>query len=125
MPIVEKFSTFDREFVFDYTAVDGKSVGDIVEAVYMLALEKEDGDSLYLLKRRTVAGVSVVDASKVWTINILDSDQDKIIIDQPYREIFGIKYTGDTKFRTYPLMDANGTQDSVITFTKPWFEITS
>jgi hypothetical protein len=125
MPTIEKYQTVNREFVFDYEAVDGKILADIVEAVYMLTIEREDADDAYMLKRRTVAGVSVNDASKVWTVNIIDSDYDNIVEGKSYKEIFGIKYTGDTRFRTYPLMDANGTQQSELTIKKPWFQITS
>lgn len=123
--LVQKYIPFTREFVYDYAAIDGKAVGDIEEVLYSWQIQKGDVDDAYLLKRRTLAEITVNDSTKMITVPILNTDFGNVMDNVSYKEIFSIKYTGDSNFRDYVLKTSDGKSDSEIKISDPWVQLTS
>lgn len=122
--LVQKYIPFTREFVYDYTAIDGKVLGDIEDVLYTWQQKKDDVDNAFLLKRYTVADITINDSLKKITVSILSTDFGNVFDGQSYKEIFSIKYTGDTNFRDFVLKTSKGL-DSEIKIDAPWVQLTS
>ena len=113
-----------RQFTYDYAAIDGKAIGDIEDVLYTWQINKGDKDDAYLLKRYTVSGITIDDGTKLFTVQIANTDYGSVLDGHKYKEIFSIKYTGDASFRDYVLQNRNG-GDSEIEIEGAWVQLTS
>lgn len=122
---VEKYEELTREITYD-VADDGKVPGDVSEIVYMLAQVRGDADEEFLFKRMSVPEDQLsYDSVTTITAIFATTDFANLSVGDVFYEVIGIKYTGDTRFRSRQIKKIDTTTNSQFEILDNWFEVTA
>lgn len=123
--IAQKYIPFVKKINYDYTALDGKSLADIVEVLYTWQQLKSDEENKFLIKRYSLTQITLDNSIKQFTVNINSSDFNKVEDKQIYFEVFSIKYSGESFFRDIVLKNPDNDTYSTIEIRSAWTQITN
>lgn len=120
---ITRYQRYTVSFVYDYATLDGKVEGDISEVIWSLQTGPQDADSAVMTKTLG-SGITIDDSTKTFSVSIGVGDYDNVKLNKEYFQIFGIKYTGDTRFREFRLKNSSNTSlNATIKVVQNWLEL--
>jgi len=112
---VIQYAPFQISINADYTDWN-KAFANITDAILVIKKTNSNSDSAFLSKKLSDSEITITDVTKLFTIDILQTDFTKLKPDT-YSIRLGILFTGETQYR-----DVGVIQNGTIQVNQSWLE---